>query len=370
MQVRRSVLIVFALLFTTSFAFCQSEMLKSVVNNLAFYRQKSDLRYLSNAKKSVDSLIRTHADSVNLEKNVYRALVYSSILYVDSLNKLRQPANLFDQTVELVDKLSNSRKIYKFQTEIDFSKRCLANIYIRRGFKYLYISDYINAELTFQKAQKYVPSFAPLNAYIAYTKGKLGNLQDAAKYYNNLIKTDSTKTEYIEVAANTYELIGDTAKALEILKKARKVAPTDKFLMFDEANIYSNGKDYNALASLIKSLLDTNPNNFDIAFVAANCYDHLSQYDRAESLYLHAIELNSTAYEPVFNLGLLYLKESVNKNNAAKNSINYAAQWLEKANEISPYDIKCLKLLQIVYAQTGNEDQLKRINNKLKDLTN
>lgn len=367
---RKLVLVVLVCLVAAPVAFCQSEMLKSVVNNLAYYKQKKDLKYLTSAKKSVDSLFKTHADSINVEKNVYRALVYSSILYIDSLNRLKQPATLFTQTVDLVDKLSAARKIFKFQTELDFSKRCLANIYIRRAFKYLYNADYLNSELSFQKAKRYDPAFVPLNAYIAYTNSKLGNMEQTAKYYHNLINSDSTKTEYIEVAANSYQLIGDTAKALEILKKARKILPDDKFLLLDEANIYNNQKDYRALASLLKPLIDIDPNNPDIAFVAANCYDHLSQYDKAESLYLQAIENNGTAYEPIFNLGLLYLKQSVKKDDPSKKDITYAAKWLEKANEISPNDIKCLKLLQIVYTQAGNDNQLNRINNKLRDLIN
>jgi len=370
MQIRKIALFVIVWLFTASIAFCQTEVLKSVVNNLAFYKQKKDLKYLAGAKKSVDSLISTHADSIDLEKNVYRVLVNSSILYIDTLNKLKQPAKLFDQTVELMDKLAKNSKIYKFQPEMDFSKRCISNVYIRRAFKYLYNSDFYNAELTFQKARKYTPAYTQLNAYIAYSNSKMGNLQNAAKYYNNLINTDSTKAEYIEVAANTYQLIGDTAKALEILKKARKVLPADKFLLLDEANIYNNQRDYRSLANLIKSLLDINPNNSDIAFVAANCYDHLSQYDKAESLYLQAIELNSTSYDPIFNLGLLYLKQSTRKHNADAKDIAYAEQWLEKANEISPNDVKCLNLLKVIYTQTGNQYQLNKINNKLKDLTN
>ncbi len=370
MQIRRSAIFVVVLLFTTSFAFCQSEMLKSVVNNLAFYKQKNDLKYLSNAKKSVDSLIVTRADSANLEKNVYKALVYSSILYTDSLNKLKLPPSQFNQTVALVNLLSKNRKIYKFQTEIDFSKRCLANIYISKGFKYLYNSEFSNALRTFELARAYAPTFIQLNAYIAYANSKLGNLQEAATYYNNLISTDSTKTEYIEVAANTYQMIGDTAKALDILKKARRSLPADKFLILDEANIYNNQNDYKSLASLIKSLLDINPNNPDIAFVAANCYDHLSEDDKAESLYLHAIDLNSTAYDAVFNLGLLYLKQSIVKNDPDKKNINYATKWLEKANEISPNDAKCLNLLKIVYEQTGDQNQINRITDKLKELTN
>src|SRR5579864_8081477 len=113
-------------LFTAQTAFCQTEMLKSVVTNLAYYKQKKDLKFLSNAKKSVDSLIKTHADSLDLEKNVYKAVVNSSILYVDSLNKLKQPETFLSQTADLVDKLSQNRKIYKFQPEMDYAKNCLA----------------------------------------------------------------------------------------------------------------------------------------------------------------------------------------------------------------------------------------------------
>ena len=85
-------------------------------------------------KKSVDSLITTHADSLDLQKNVYRALVNASILYADSLNKLKQPVTLFKQTTSLVDKLADNHKIYRFQSEIDYARRCLANVYIRKAF--------------------------------------------------------------------------------------------------------------------------------------------------------------------------------------------------------------------------------------------
>jgi tetratricopeptide (TPR) repeat protein len=159
--------------------------------------------------------------------------------------------------------------------------------------------------------------------------------------------------------------------ALEIVKKGRKALPGDKSLLLDEANIYNNRKDYQSLAKLLPALLEINTNNADIAFVAANCYDHLNQYDKAEPLYLHAIELNSSAYGPIFNLGLLYFKQSeTKKERGSDQNAARAAQWLEKANEITPNDVNCLHILQLVYAQTGNKDQENRINNKLKQLTN
>jgi tetratricopeptide (TPR) repeat protein len=363
MQNRKIGLLILAL-FTTSFAFCQSEALKVVVNNLAFYKQKSDLKFLANAKKSADSLVVTKSDSADLEKNVYRIIINSSILYTDSLNQLQQPEPFLDQTAELYDKFADKGKIYKYQAEMDYAKRCLTNVYIRRGFASAKANDFAKAVSYFQKAKTYSPAYKPINAYIAYASNKMGNLQDAAKYYNNLVNTDSTRTDYIEAASAIYKSIGDTAKALQIVKRGRRILPNDKQLLHDEANIYNNKRDYKALEPLLISLIDNNTNNADVTFVAANCYDHLNQYDKAESLYLRAIELNGAAYDPVYNLGLLYLKKSTFNNNDDKN-ITSAILWLEKANEMAPGDKNCLNLLKLAYLKTGNEAQLNRVNNRL-----
>ncbi|MCO5935049.1 hypothetical protein NAF17_05825 [Mucilaginibacter sp. RB4R14] len=355
-------------LFTTSFAFGQSEALKIVVNNLAFYKQKGDLKYLSNAKKSADSLVLTRKDSADLEKNVYRIIVNSSILYTDSLNKLNQPETFLPQTVALLDKFQEKGKIYKYQPELDYAKRCLANVYIRKGFAFSKSGDFKNAVDVFQKAKRYAPAHKQINAYIAYASNKLGNLQEAANYYSNLINTDSTKLEYLETASTIYKSLGDTAKALQIVKKGRRLLPQNKQLLQDEANIYNNKRDYKSLEPLIIPLIDNNANNPEITFVAANCYDNLNQYDKAESLYLRAIELNWGAYEPVFNLGLLYFKKSTLKGNNDDKNITSAILWLEKANEMVPKDKKCLELLQLAYTKTGNQNQLDRVNNRLEQL--
>ena len=368
---RKVILLLVISLFSASVTFGQTEVFKSVVNNLAFYKQKKDLKYLTSAKKSVDSLIKTHSDSVDLQKNLYKAVVYSSIVYIDSTNKTKQPANFFDQTRRHLDKLLANKKSYKFQPELDYCRNCIANVYLRKGFDYMRMSDFNNAISTFQKAKKYAPEFKSLNAYIAYANNRLGNLLDAGKYYTDLLKTDSTKAEYIEAASNTFKAIGDTSKALQILQKGRKHVPDDKFLLLDEANIYNNKRDYHALEPLLPKLLDENPNNEEVVYISANCYDHLNKFDKAESLYLHAIELNGSLYEPVYSLGVLYFKTGILKHgdDSAKD-IARAGQWLEKAAEINPNDVKSLQLLQMVYEKTGNQDQLDKISEKLKLVTN
>ncbi|RFZ84725.1 hypothetical protein DYU05_03715 [Mucilaginibacter terrenus] len=367
---RKIGLLIIVGLFITSFASAQSEALKVVVNNLAFYKQKNDLQFLARAKKSADSLIVTRSDSNDLDKNMYRLIVNSSILYIDSLNKLNQPENFLDQTSALLEKLAARQKAYKFQPEIDYSKRCLTNVYIRRGFQYSSSNDFAKATAAFQKAKAYSPDHKRINAYIAFASNKQGNLQEAAKNITNLLNSDSTRIEYITAASAIYKSMGDTAKALQVIKRGRRLLPNDKQLLQDEANIYNNKKDYRSLEPLLIQLIENNPANAEITFVAANCYDRLNQYDKAESLYLRAIELNGAAYEPVFNLGLLYLKKSEVKTDTDGRNITNAILWLEKANEMVPRDKKCLEVLQLAYAKTGNQTQLDNISERLKQVTN
>lgn len=370
MQGRKLTLSVLVLLFSAAYAFSQSETFKPVVNNLALYKQKKDLKFLTAAKKSVDSLVTTHADSVDIKKSVYRALVNSTIVYEDSLNTLKQPATLFTQTVDLVEKICKNKKAVSYQDQLDYIKRCLANVYIRQGFQYMNTSDFVNAEQSFLKAQKYVPSFKQLNFYIAYSSNKLGNLQDAAKYYTNLIDADTARASYIEAAANIYQSMGDTAKAVATIQKGLKRFPNDKLLLLNAANIFNNQKAYGLLLPLLEPLFNSYPNSADVAFVAANCYDNLDQYKKAEACYLRAIDMNGAAYEPVFNLGLLYFKESLLGAPNKDVDTRLAAEMMEKANEISPNDARALKVLQLIYTETQNKNQLIKVNNKLKQLTN
>lgn len=367
---RKLIFPVAIMLFTSSTAFCQTEVLKGVVNSLAYYNKQKDLKFLANAKKTVDSLIVTKKDSANIEKSVYKAVVYSAIAYTDSTNKLNTPPTFLAQTTQLVNRLTSSNRTYKYGPELDFSKRCLANTYLRNGYTQMHKSDYANALTSFKQAQVYAPHFRQLNGYIAYTNSKLGNLQEAAKYYDLLLDTDTMKTDYVQAAVGTFKSVGDTTKALQILQKGRKALPNDRILLLEEANIYNNRKDYKSLSPLLPSLLDNYPNNAEVAFIAASCYDHLNEYDKAESMYLHTIDLNNASYDPAFNLGLLYLKESTLKADKEGDNLQRAAQWLEKANEISPYETKCLNLLQLVYTKANNTEQLNKVNNKLKQLTN
>jgi tetratricopeptide (TPR) repeat protein len=368
MRVRKINFSVLLIVFITPNAFCQSEVLKGVVNSLARYKEHKELKYLAAAKKSIDSLFAINNDSTNLEKNVYLAVVNSSILYVDSLNSLNQPPNLLAKTTRLMDRLNENSKKSKFDKDLSFATACLANVHIRNGFNYLVRSDILNAQRQFLTAKKLAPGFKQLDAYLAYVNASLGNLPAAASFYDNL--SEEISADHLEAASAVYKAVGDTAKAIKLLERFRKTSPENNAILLDAAGIYNNKQDYTSLEPLLPGLLDINQNNPDIVFVAANCYDRLGKYNKAEQLYLKAVELNGAAYDPTFNLGLLYLKKSVQAGGSERNNIMHATTWLEKAYEIAPNNINCLEVLRLLYKQTENRTQLDKINNKLKQLTN
>nr|WP_294790372.1 hypothetical protein [uncultured Mucilaginibacter sp.] len=371
MRIRKITFSVLLIMFVTPHAFCQSEVLKGVVNSLARYKDHKEIKYLAAAKKSIDSLFAVNNDSTNFEKNVYLAVVNSSILYVDSLNSLNQPPNLLAKTTRLIDKLNESRKKKgEFEKDLAFANTCLANVHIRSGFNQLVKSDIVNAQRQFLMAKKFAPDFKPLDAYLAYVNAGLGNLPAAASFYDKLPDSEGLWADHVEAASAVYKAVGDTAKAIKLLERFRKKLPENSFLLLDAANIYNNKQDYASLEPLLPGLLDINRNNPDIVFIAANCFDRLGKYDKAEQLYLKAVELNSAAYDATFNLGLLYLKQSTKGDGREGEKIAYAAMWLEKANEIAPNNVSCLDVLRLLYKQTRNRTQLDKINNKLKQLTN
>ena len=82
MKGKKFILSIIPLLLISSFSFGQNETLKNIVNNLAFYKQKKDLKFLGNAKKSVDSLLKVTPDTLDLAINVYKnvAFAYCTLL--------------------------------------------------------------------------------------------------------------------------------------------------------------------------------------------------------------------------------------------------------------------------------------------------
>ncbi len=365
----RKLLLPILFLLNISFAFAQSEELKDVFNNLAFYNQKHDFKYLGEAKKAIDKTIQTRSDSANLFKSVYKAVVYSTIAYSDSLNTLKMPDDFISKTAIYADTLFTRKKIYNYAAEVTYIKRNIANVYIRKGFYDLQHNSYKTAVAYFDKAKALVPA-EHLGVYQAYAANKMGELNKSAAYYDQLLENKKAEVEVILTAQKVYKVLGDTAKALKAIKNGRVIYPENKKLLFEEANIYNNKKDYAALSGLIKDLVKAEPDNYDVNFLAAICYDQLKQTKQAEVYYKKAMQLNPAAYDPVFNLGVLYMKKGVADPAASAENFNLAKTYLEKADNMNPNDPEFLQTLKLLYEKTGNTIQSTKISTQLNQIIN
>lgn len=366
----RKLLLSIVFLFSTSFGFSQTEVLKDVFNNLAFYNQKHDLKFLGEAKKAIDKTIQTKSDSANLYKSAYKAVVYSTIAYADSLNTLHMPDNFLTTTAIYADTLFTRKKIYNYAAEVTYIKKNIANVYIRKGFNDLQRNNYKSAVEFFQKAQLLVPGEDHLGVYMAYAANKMGELNKAAAYYDQLLENGKPNAEIILTAQKTYKVLGDTAKALKAVKIGRTLYPDNKKLLFEEANIYNNKKDYVALRTLIEPLVKANPDDYDINFLAAVCYDQLNQTKQAEVFYKKAMQLNGTAYDPVFNIGVLYMKKGLADPAKSMENFNLAQLNLEKANEMNPNNPEFMETLKLLYDKTGDSTKSTKISTQINQIIN
>ncbi len=367
---RKLLLSVLFLVTTTSFAFSQSEELKDVFNNLAFFNQKHDLKYLGEAKKAIDKTIVTKSDSANLYKSTYKAVVYSTIAFADSLNVLKMPDNFLSSTLIYVDTLFTRKKVYNYSSEITYIKINLANAYIRKGFNDLQHNNYQLAIANLEKAKVIAPAAGHLAIYLAYASTRMGELNKSAAYYDHLLENKKPGPGVILTAEKIYKILGDTVKALKAVQTGRRLYPENKQLLYEEANIYNNKMDYKALRGVLDSLVKAGPDDYDINFLAAVCYDHLNQRDQAEMYYKKAARLNRNSYDPVFNLGILYMKKGLADQSLPLEKYDLARTYLEKANELNPNDPEFLQTLKLLYDKTGNIKQSNKITKQLNQIIN
>lgn len=362
-----------ALIFVIAFqaAHAQSERLKDAINNLAYFNTKKDLKFLGEAKKAVDKSFYSEKDTANVEKNVYRVAVYSSILYVDTNNVLAQPDTFLRYTTRLLRSAQNQKKVFNYQSLVDYSKRCLSNAYLRKGTQSYKSGDYAASAAAYVEAKNLYADIPFIDAYLARAYEKAGKGQIAADTFDELTKKDNAPLVYYQSAVASYLTEKDTAKALSVIKKGRRTFSQDTYLLTQEANIYNNRRDYPSLKSILNDIVKLNPNDEKVIFMAANCLDHLNDYDGAASFYSRLTELNTNAFSPVLNAGFLYLRKAAKETpDQAQKSVANAQIWLERANELNPDDVNCLKGLQMVYEQTRNQYQLKRVNTKLRQVSN
>lgn len=243
------------------------------------------------------------------------------------------------------------------------------------------------------------------NACIAAAKSKNN---DKILEYNKKMVDAKIASPYNFEAIYTAQLAkGDSASAMESLRKGRTTFPDDIGLLTQETNIYlSRNKQEEALANL-KLSIDKDPKNSLFYFITGQIYENMANpkdkvtgkdqekpknfeelFQNAETNYLKAIELNPSnkeyLYNSLYNLGAMYNNyggyiansktgtitdmAKHQKENEAKAQVYYkkAIPYLEQALAIKGDDRSTMSALRKLYLLTGDNVKATEMDGKLK----
>lgn len=246
------------------------------------------------------------------------------------------------------------------------------------------------------------------NACVSAAKAK--NNAKIIEYNKKMIDGKIASPYNYESLFNANIAKGDSATALEYLRKGRVAFPNDMGLLNNETNQFlAKGKQQEALTNL-KAASEKDPNNALFYLVSGNIYDNMANpkdkatgkdldkpanfdemFKNAEDNYSKAVALkpaNDLLYNSLYNLGAMYNNyggylqtkaqaltiaqiakdKTLQPGLEAKSQEFYkkAIPHLEQALNVKPDDKATMGALRKLYLLTGNEAKAKEMNDKLK----
>lgn len=232
-----------------------------------------------------------------------------------------------------------------------------------------------------------IDTMAVFNAALCYEKS--GDVDLAVTRYKMCGSYGYQVPNVYLFVANLLRQDGRVEEALTELQAARESFPREQSLIIEELNIYLENKDYERAESNLKLAAEGDPTNEILWFSLGSVYDNLGKTELAAEAYLKALEINAAYFDANYNLGAMYFNEAVQGINAAndmwkprmtkaesteqkaledaaKEKFIEARPFLEAAHKSNPEDIDTIRSLRDIYARTGQDDLLLKMNDLLK----
>jgi len=338
---------------------------------------------LDKAKLAIDKAT-VHAKTMMDSKTwLYKGMIYYNI----AVNPLPMYNELDPDAAKVAyEALLKAKELDekgKNTTDINAYLQNLVNVFYSDGGQKFQENDYSGAISDFEYAFKIAGAAGIFDTTAAFNIGMAGVLSNqpeiAAEYLQKCVDIDFEDPRVYMFYNRSVKQLGDTVRALEILKAGREKFPNELSLLLETAQVYLEKGESEKLQEILHTAVEKDPTNANLFFLLGKTYDDQGDVTTAEKYYLQASEVNAEFFEAYYNIGAIYVNKAAELQSEANDlpidkmkeydeliaqadtNLEKALPYLEKSLELNPEDVYTIAALKEAYARL-------KMNDKLQDL--
>jgi len=263
------------------------------------------------------------------EKKMYREMnqAYTQSLeyspkYASEIEqeRLKHWINLFNSSISSIKQDKLNEAVDKFSLAIEILPDRI-DAYKNLAFTYTQMNNNPSAIQTYIKAIEIDPTNLELKTFLGLLYYENKEYEKAIEVLNEVTaKADPQSKEFAEALHNiaiSYDLMGQSEKAIESYQNALKVAPGNIDLMFNMGRLYFMKEDYEKAIESLEKVLEKNPDDFDSHLNIGNAYLQLEKFDKAIPYFKKTVEIKPDNANAWNNLGVAYIRAGMTEEGKA-----------------------------------------------------
>ena len=299
-----------------------------------------------------------------------------------------QPGQAEERAIESYNKaLTLDGATGQYGKQVPERLKYINNVALNDGVNAYKAKDYDKAMAAYKLASTALPQDTTAVLYAAYAAEGKEDVSAAKQYYTQLLGLGYKSVPVYQRLLYIDQQQKDAAGSQQVLQQALAAYPNNKIFMMQELNMYlSTGNGQEAIDK-IKKAIAVDPTNSNLYGVLGSVYEQNKQSDLAVESFKKAIELDPNNFDAQFNLGIynfnqaatLYTKASKMDiktyqlkgkplETQGKKYFEASVPYFEKALELQPNDTNTLNALQKVYARLNRPADAKRMDDRLQTL--
>ncbi len=347
------------------------------------------------AVTAIDEAIQ-HVETKEDEKTwYYRGLIFQNIFQSHKPeHKQIHPFPLKEAALSYMNSIKFKDKKARYAGDALKNLKIAKTQSFNEGIKYFEAEDY-------QMAAQYFELSATIGNYpeinnneeavyfnIALSQEKAGLIAEAQKNYKLSAEHNYEPVNCIRKVAELYLNANDTANYVNTLQEGVSKLADNQILMLILIDYYSKAKQYDEALAYLDKAIENEPNNKVYYFAKGTFFDQTGKYDQSFEAYGKALEIDSTYFDAVFNVGVLLFNKGADFFNQANDlppneskkieeyselafeEFKKSAEYFEKALKIDPKDLITMKQLKLIYfryrTKPGFTDKLNAIEERIK----